>query len=607
MHERLLSNETHRHAVSTEYDLRRRRQMSQQNQLNRYWFIVLTLTMFAYFLLIPFSEAKQGVTGEKEVIRHPNPIKHPDDESLIKAVEGRNLDAMKQAITHGANVNSARKNGQTSLMTASRLANTTMVKALIVAGAKLNIETKKSGLTALKLAAREGHTTVVDVLLDAGADVDHRGGNNQGDAFAGASALAHAAANGRSAMVTHLISRGANPNLENYMSLTPIMYAAGEGKLESVKALLKAGVLADHASSLGLTPLMAAAKEYGQWKLMAYLLGAGANPNQQISDTTKALGPDAPGMTALMLSVLVGDKESFFTILLSGANPSLKRADGKTALDLAMDRLKEAKTDESEYKRMEPIQRALFLPDWGKKKALEVVAEELENEIERNNVDIVTAGLRLGVDPNVLIDENEPLFFEAIKGGNLPLVKLMLKHGADPNVKDRRGGTAFYLSMYREQFDIARLLIAQGADPNILLPETDETLLHEFAGNGHVEGVKLLVRAGIRVDVRDSSQNTPLHVAANQGELETFKILLDAGADPTLKNEYGDRPTDQVFDKTKTPLFLELLPGFTTPIPVSEKPNASAPTPSQPRTWQEQVAAESESKPGEFDLGDLDF
>lgn len=582
--------------------------MAKKNQLKMYWFIVLAAFMWTCVFQTSFVWAMQVEEGNKEVIQHPDPITLPEDESLIKAVEGGHVDVMKQVIARGANVNVARENGQTSLMIASQLGNATMVQALIDAGASLNIETRKSGLTALKLSARQGHRTVVDILLNAGAEIDHRGANNQGHAFAGASALTHAAAKGRSAMVTHLISRGANPNLENYMSLTPIMYAAGEGKFESVKALLQAGVLADHASSLGLTSLMAAAQEYGKWKLVAYLLGAGADPNQQISPTTKAFGPDAPGMTALMMSVFAGDEDSFFTILLSGADPSLQRADGKTALDMAMDKLKEAKSNEYEYKRMEPIQRALFLPDWGKKKAMEVVAEVLEDEIEKNNVDIVMAGLRLGVDPNVLIDGDEPLFFEAIKEGNMSLVKLMLKHGADPNVKNRRGRTAFYLSMGREHFDIARLLITQGADPNIYPQDIDETLLHEFAGSGHVEGVKILVRAGMRVDVRDSSRNTPLHKAARNGEVETFKLLLDAGADPTLKNIYGDRPTDQVFDKKKTPLFLELVPGMATqdsPKPKSAKD--SVPKPSPPRTWQEQVAQDSGAKPGEFDLGDLDF
>ncbi len=90
----------------------------------------------------------------------------------------------------------------------------------------------------------------------------------------------------------------------------------------------------------------------------------------------------------------------------------------------------------------------------------------------------------------------------------------------------------------------------------------------------------------------------PLHKAARNGEVETFKLLLDAGADPTLKNIYGDQPTDQVFDKKKTPLFLELLPGMTT---------EGSSKPATPRTRQEQISEAKAQKTDEFDLGDLDF
>lgn len=541
------------------------------------------------------SQSTKRVEAKKEIIRFPDPIKLPEDESLIKAVKDGHVEAANNVLARGANVNAAGEKGRTPLMIASQMGNVIMAQALLNSGAALNIETKNSGLTALKLAARHGHIPIADVLLDRGADIDHRGFNNNDDAFAGASALAHAAAKGQASMVTHLIARGANPNLENYVSLTPLIYAVGEEKIESVNALLNAGVLVDQPSSLGLTPLMAAAQS--DWKLVAYLLGAGANPNRQISEAGTALNPDAPGMTALMISVLIEDEKSFFTILLSGADPTIKRADGKAAFDLAIDNLKKAKPSSNEYETQERIQRALLQPDWGKQKAMEIVAKALEHEIDRNNLVIVAAGLRLGVDPNVLV-KGEPLFFEAIREGNLSMVKLMLDHGADPNVKEPDGSTAFYFSMYRKKFEVARLLIAQGADPNILPDEEVLPLLHEFAMNGDVEGVKLLLSVGMNVNARDKRQNTPLHLAAKLGEVETFKILLEAGADPTLKNKYGHRPTDQIFDSRKVPLFLELVPGMAT---------NNSPEPSKPLTRQEQISEAKNSKTDEFDLGDLDF
>ncbi len=113
-------------------------------------------------------QSSKRVEATIEVIRHPDPMKFPEDESLIKAVEKGNVDAMNKAFARGANVNAARENGQTPLMIASQMGNATMVQALIGGGATLNIETKKSGLTALKLAARNGHIDVADVLLGGG-------------------------------------------------------------------------------------------------------------------------------------------------------------------------------------------------------------------------------------------------------------------------------------------------------------------------------------------------------------------------------------------------------------------------------------------------------
>ena len=493
---------------------------------------------------IVFSQSTKRVAEKKETIRHPDPINSEMDKALLKAVEDNRLDAVTDALRKGANVNAAPENARTPLMIASENGNIQLVQALLDSGADPNIESRKWGRTALKLAARKGHIDIVDLLLDKGVPIDYRGNNNEKIYLNGASALSYAAAEGQGGMITHLIARGANPNLESFKGITPLFYAASEGKIDAVNALLNAGVLLDQVSSSGLTPLMAAAQADGHWELAAYLLGAGADPNRQIQKVGKGVRPEVLGMTALMISIFVGDKELFFTILLSGADPTIKRADGKTALDLATNRLKEIKPDSNDYEKMEMIQRSLLHPDWGKKKAMEVIANELEDEIEDNNLIIVSAGLRLGVDPNFLV-RGDPLFFEAIKNNNMAMVELMLEHGADPNVKNDQGGTAFYKSLYREMFDVARLLMAKGADPKIFPPDPDGTPLHVFAKEGIVEGLRILLAAGLNPNIQDKDQETPLHMAAKEGHLEAFQILLAAGADPKIKNEDGEHAIDR--------------------------------------------------------------
>ncbi len=578
---------------------------------------------------IVHSQSTKRVAEKEETIRHPDPIKSHHDESLIKAVMGNDIHAVKKAITLGATVDAALRTS-TPLMIASESGNLPMVEVLLDSGADPNIESRKWGTTALKHAARWGHIKIIDVLLNKGVDINYRGSNIKGIHLAGAPAISYAADSGQGAMVTHLVAKGANPNLENFMGMTPLFYAASEGKIESVNALLNAGVLFDQASSSGFTPLMAAAQADGHWELAAYLLGAGADPDQQIQKVGKEVRPEFLGMTALMISVLVGDEELFFTILLSGADPTIQRADGKMALDLATESLKNIKPDDNDYETLEMIQRSLIQPDWGKKKAMKVIADELEEEIERNNFVIVAAGLRLGVDPNVLVD-GEQLFFEALNEGNLSMVKLMLEHGADPNVKNEEGVTAFhatlilgnlevtrlllahgadpnvkneegvtafYATLILGNLEVTRLLLAHGADPNILPPEEDEAPLSYFAGDGNLDVVQLLLSAGMYVDIRDEDQDTPLHKAAQGGYVEIFKILLEAGADPSLKNDDGDRPIDLVRDSKKRPQFLALLPRMTPGNP---------PVRLKPLTRQEQISEASGSKTDEFDLGDLDF
>lgn len=69
------------------------------------------------------------------------------------------------------------------------------------------------------------------------------------------------------------------------------------------------------------------------------------------------------------------------------------------------------------------------------------------------------------------------------------------------------------------------------------------TKLHWEAANGNTKVVKLLLKEGENVDVKDTSNDmTPLHAATMFGYAEVAKLLLERGADVNAKKEDGVTP-----------------------------------------------------------------
>ena len=139
----------------------------------------------------------------------------------------------------GADPNYNGRDGDTPLIVASMGSHYEIVRVLLNAGARPNVQGKNG--TPLLAASMGGNRYIVKILLDAGADV------NSGLGVDGASTpLFKASAAGHELIVKMLLRSGANPNIPSYDPdgsgdlLTPLQAAEAAGHMEVANILREA-------------------------------------------------------------------------------------------------------------------------------------------------------------------------------------------------------------------------------------------------------------------------------------------------------------------------------------------------------------------------------
>jgi ankyrin repeat protein len=174
----------------------------------------LLTTTFAVFLLVGCGPSK-------------------DDLAMIYATESGNIQAVKQHLADGADVN-ARDNqfGGTALHGAAGYGQTEIAELLLIKGAKLHSKDDKYGITPLHYAAFRGHKETAELLIAKGADVNAK--NEEGGT------PSHLAAEeGHKQIVELLIAKGADLNVKDNAGRTPLDWAATWGLKEIADLLRK--------------------------------------------------------------------------------------------------------------------------------------------------------------------------------------------------------------------------------------------------------------------------------------------------------------------------------------------------------------------------------
>jgi uncharacterized protein len=242
------------------------------------------------------------------------------------------------------------------------------------------------------------------------------------------------------------------------------------------------------------------------------------------------------------------NRDALRALISQHANLNEQQADGTTALQWA-----------AHWNDVDSV-KLLLAAGANPKLANRYGVTPLSEAAAQGNAAIIEALLRAGADANSLTTpDGETVLMTAARSGNLESVKALLDHGANVNAKENyRGQTALMWAAAERHPAVVKLLLEHGADWKILsvsretaIPKLSAassvtpfargglTALHFAAREGDVETGRVMLDAGVDVNIVDADNTTPLVVSILNKHYTFAKYLLDHGADPNILDAHG--------------------------------------------------------------------
>ena len=153
--------------------------------------------------------------------------------------------------------------------------------------------------------------------------------------------------------------------------------------------------------------------------------------------------------------------------------------------------------------------------------------------------DLETANLliRAGADANAGNDFRMTPLSQACTNGNAPLVDLLLKAGANPNAPIATGVPPIMTCARSGNADAVKRLLAGDADVNAKEPAQNQTALMWAAAEHHPDVVRTLIEAKANLQAHTKNGFTALHFAAREGDIESARLLLAAGVNIDIRSQ----------------------------------------------------------------------
>lgn len=227
----------------------------------------------------------------------------------------------------------------------------------------------------------------------------------------------------------------------------------------------------------------------------------------------------------------------------------------------------------------------------------------------RCNEAIAALLLKAGANPNLANEQGVGPLHLAIVNGSPAIVRLLLAHGADPNLARDDGETPLMTATHLGQVDVMKMLLDRGANVNAREKKFGQTALMWAAGHpdatrlliSHAADVHAVSRTwditatiytpttstigktgipwnndGVYTS-KQGGQNALLF-AVQKHDLESAKMLLDAGVDVNVRSADGTTPLLAALYKWD-PLGKEFVAGSGAPAPAGSSAHFGADIP----------------------------
>ena len=414
------------------------------------------------------------------------------DLRLIEAVRQGDRETLRLLLNEPVDVNVPQGDGATALHWAAHRNDLEAAKLLLGADAKVNAA-NDYGITPLSLACTNGKTAMVEKLLEAGADPNST-------QWTGETVLMACAGTGNVTAVTSLLAYGADPNArETRWEQTALMWALAANHPAAARRLVEGGANVQARSKAGFTPLIFAAQQ-GDMDSVRMLLAAGADVNE----TSQEFG------NVLTMASASGHEALSIFLLEEGADPNSPDSHGVTPLHNA-------------------VQQGLATLNG-------IKYDKFYRLLPPNMPELARALLAHGADPNAQITKSEPL-------------------GPDVRARGMTGQTPLFLAALSGDAEIIRVLADNGADVR-LAAQGNTTTLMAAAGavmwrwrwtiterlGDPLEAVKVVMELGADVHATNREGQTAMHAAGFAGEDDIIQFLVDNGAKVNVRDSSGETP-----------------------------------------------------------------